>query len=189
VPNGVDTAPVDPLDERELEALGIRPPYVLHAGGATRRKNLDALAAAWRRLDADGTLVLCGPQHPARERLLADLPRAIYLGHLDHALTVRLMRSAEAVVVPSLYEGFGLPALEAMAVGTPVVAARRGALPEVCGGAAILVEPPAEGLAEGLAEALADGARLRELGPRRAAAFTWERAAAQTLAAYEEALA
>ena len=101
------------------------------------------------------------------------------------------MRSAAAVVVPSLYEGFGLPALEGMAAGVPVVAADRGALPEICGSAALLVPVTSEGIADGLLEVLTDGARaaaLRARGPARAAAFSWAKAADATLAVYEEAL-
>jgi glycosyltransferase involved in cell wall biosynthesis len=80
-------------------------------------------------------------------------------------------------VLPSLYEGFVLPCLEAMACGTPVVAADRGALPETCGDAALLVDPTDGGaLADAVAEAIGD-ARLRERGLRRAAEFSWERTA------------
>jgi glycosyltransferase involved in cell wall biosynthesis len=174
--------------------VGVPEPFVLHAGGATLRKNLAALAGTWRRVAAasEATLVLCGPQDPRRDELFADVPRVRFLGHLVQADVAALMRRSAAVVVPSLYEGFGLPALEGMAAGAPVVAARRGALPEVCGNAALLVEPTAEALAEGLLAVLGDGdlaQRLRADGPPRAAGFTWRRAAELTLAAYEEALA
>jgi glycosyltransferase involved in cell wall biosynthesis len=196
VPNGVgeEVGLAAPLAPAELAARGVPGRFVLHAGGASTRKNLDALAAAWRRVAArcpDSTLVLCGPPHPRREGLFGGVPEVRYLGHLDPAAVARLMRSAAAVVVPSLYEGFGLPALEGMAAGVPVVAADRGALPEVCGAAALLVPATAEGIAEGLLEVLTDGRRaaaLRERGPRRAAAFSWSRAADATLAVYEEAL-
>jgi glycosyltransferase involved in cell wall biosynthesis len=197
VPNGVseEIGRALPLTSAELAARGITERFVLHAGGATRRKNLDALATAWKRVAArcpDTTLVLCGPPHPRRERLFGAVPQARYLGHLDPASVARLMRSAAAVVVPSVYEGFGLPALEGMAAGVPVVAAARGALPEVCGGAALLVPATAEGVADGLVEALTDGtlaSALRERGPGQAAAFSWSSAAEATLAIYEEALA
>jgi glycosyltransferase involved in cell wall biosynthesis len=197
VPNGVgeEVARAVPLATEELAAHGIADRYVLHAGGATTRKNLDALAPAWKRVAAccpETTLVLCGPPHPCRDRLFTDLRNVRYLGHLEPAAVARLMRSAAAVVVPSLYEGFGLPALEGMAAGVPVVAADRGALPEVCGSAALLVPATAEGIADGLVEVLTDGtqaAELRARGPARAAAFSWSSAAEATLAVYEEVLA
>ena len=196
IPNGVgeEVGGASPLTPAELAASRIDGRFVLHAGGATMRKNLDSLAAAWRRVAVDcpdATLVLCGPPHPRRERLFAGMAGVRYLGHLDPASVARLMRSAAAVVVPSLYEGFGLPALEGLAAGTPVVAADRGALPEVCGSAALLVPATADGIADGIVEVLTDGVRatgLRARGPQRAAAFSWSTAADATLAVYEEAL-
>jgi glycosyltransferase involved in cell wall biosynthesis len=184
-----------PMAAADLAAQRVSERFVLHAAGATTRKNLDALAAAWRLVAArcpDTTLVLCGPPHHRRDRLFAGVPAVRYLGHLAPPAVARFMRSASAVVVPSLYEGFGMPALEGMAAGVPVVAADRGALPEVCGGAALLVPPTAEGIADGLVEVLTDGPRAAALGargPERAAAFSWSKAAEATLAVYEEALA
>jgi glycosyltransferase involved in cell wall biosynthesis len=196
IPNGVSEAigAAMPLPSAELTAHGIKGRLVLHAGGATARKNLEGLAAAWPRVAAacpDTTLVLCGPLHPRRERLFAGVPGFRFLGHLDPAAVARLMRSAAAVVVPSVYEGFGLPALEGMAAGTPVVATDQGALPEVCGTAAMLVPATVDGLADGLIEVLTNEGRaaaLRAAGPRQAARFTWSGAADATLAVYEEAL-
>jgi glycosyltransferase involved in cell wall biosynthesis len=197
IPNGVgeEIGKAVPLSAADLVGCGISGRYVLHAGGATVRKNLDALASAWKVVVAhrpDTALVLCGPPDQRRDGLFADVAGVRYLGHLDLAAVARLMRSAAAVVVPSLYEGFGLPALEGMAAGVPVVAADRGALPEVCGAAALLVPATAEGIADGLLEVLTDEARaavLRARGPARAAAFSWSSAAEATLAVYEEALA
>jgi len=190
VPNGVGRA----FRDAEPDGNGLGR-FVLHAGGATKRKNLAALADAWRDVAAshdDVQLVLCGPEDARRDRLFARLPRVQSLDLLPPQRVASLMRSAAAVVVPSRYEGFGLPALEGLAAGAPVVAARAGALPEVCGDAAVLVEPDAEGIARGLRTVLADtelARRLRADGPRRAESFTWERAAQATLAVYEEALA
>ncbi len=180
--NGVDRAFFEtaPLGESELAELGVRSPFVLHAGGSTDRKNLAGLADAWGRVRSarpDVTLVLVGPSDPRRERLFGPLGGTVLAGRVPDGTVRGLMASATAVVVPSLYEGFGLPALEGMAAGAPVVAARRSSLPEVCGDAAFLVEPDGAGIAEGLLAALEDGPATRDLverGRLRAAGFTWE---------------
>lgn len=196
IPNGVDCSLGDakPLSDAELGELGLEGLLVVHAGGATARKNLGALARAWPLVLSeapDAVLALCGPPDPRRDESFGGLLRVRLLGHRSPDFVARLMRSAAAVVVPSLYEGFGLPALEAMAVGTPVVASSCGALPEVCGGAALLVDPSPDDLARGISTALAGGPRverLRQLGLERAALFSWERAARETATAYDEVL-
>ena len=103
------------------------------------------------------------------------------LGYVAEEHLPGLYAGARAVVVPSLYEGFGLPCLEAMAAGTPVVASSATALPETCGDAALLVDPEdAEGFADALAGLVDDDelhARLRAAGAERAAGFSWERTA------------
>ncbi len=186
IPNGVHPAffGAAPLPEAELAELGIRAPFVLHAGGCTQRKNLAGLAEAWSRAHPvlpAAMLVLMGPPDPRRNRLFDPLPRTRLIGRVDDDCARGVMAAAAAVVVPSVYEGFGLPALEGMAVGVPVVAARRSSLPEVCGDAALLVEPDADGLAEGLEAAVAGGRQVAEAvdrGRRRARRFTWEASAA-----------
>ncbi|HEY5096753.1 MAG TPA: glycosyltransferase [Acidimicrobiales bacterium] len=181
IPNGVDAAffATPPLDEDRLAELGVRRPFVLHAGGCTERKNLVGLAGAWPKVQAGpGTmLVMMGPADARRDRLFAALPGTALIGRVDDATARGVMAAASAVVVPSVYEGFGLPALEAMAVGVPVVAARRSSLPEVCGDAAYLVEPDPAGLAEGLRAALDGGPDVEAMvarGRHRAERFTWE---------------
>ena len=147
-----------------------------------QRKNLAGLAAAWPRVRSvrpDAMLAMSGPPDGTRP-LFGPLAGTVRLGRVDDAHSCRVMAAASAVVVPSIYEGFGLPALEAMAVGVPVVAVARSSLPEVCGDAAVLVEPDGAGLAYGLIAALdagPDTTAMVERGRNRAAAFTWEASA------------
>lgn len=182
VPNGVDARFFDaiPLSTQALAGLGISGPFVLTGGGASERKNLTGLAESWplvQRARPELSLVLSGPPHPRRTALFAGLSGVHLVGNVDVAFVPGLMAAAEAVVVPSRYEGFGLPALEAMAVGVPLVAARTSSLPEVVGDAGILVEPDAHALAEGIVQATAGDPEVAVLvarGRARAAEFTWE---------------
>jgi glycosyltransferase involved in cell wall biosynthesis len=197
VPNGVafDRATVRPLSQPELAELGLGEPLVVHAGGATARKNLHMLAAAWPDVlveHPDAFLALCGPPHRGRDELFHALPNVRYLGYRPTPFVARLIRAATVIVVPSSYEGFGLPALEAMAAGVTVVAAACGALPEVCANAALLVQPEPAEFAAAIGEALGGGPGielLRTAGHERAASFSWERAARDTVAVYEGVLA
>jgi len=181
---------------------GLRAPYVLFLGLLEPKKNVGALLGAVARLRAQGAwgpteLVVAGAAgwgpdtgRAARRLGLDGVTR--FLGPVPDADLPALYGEALAFVFPSLWEGFGLPVLEAMAAGTPVVASNRGALPEVTAGAALLVDPRPAPLAEALGTILGDPglqARLREAGLTRAAAFSWDRTAAQTLAVYREALA
>ncbi len=195
VPNGVDPALLSVRPDPALAGrLGLPPRFVLHAGGASQRKNLVALAAAWRSVQAENpnvALALCGPPDPRRQAAFAEVAGAHLLGRLPRADLLALMATAQGVVVPSLYEGFGLPVLEAMAVGTPVVAAAAGALPEACGDDAVLVAPTADGLRDGIARLLADRALADDLaarGRRRAASQTWDAAARAYLRIYDDVL-
>lgn len=176
VPGGVDHERFRPGARREDR------PYVLTVGSQTARKNLSALAQTARALAARGVeLVAVGGGRPqfARE---AGLPVRM-LGHVSDAELPGLYAGALAFVLPSLYEGFGLPCLEAMACGTPVVAADRGALPETCGDAALLVDPlDQDAIADAVLAALGDEG-LRERGLRRAAQFSWERTVRELRAA------
>lgn len=178
VPGGVDAR-----FEPGADAAGARAalrlegkPYVLTVASRTARKNLSVLDLAARRLAARGVdLVAAGGDRPQFRDDATPTAGVRPLGHVDDALLPGLYAGAAAFVLPSLYEGFGLTALEALAAGVPVVAADRGALPEVCGDAAQLVDPTdAEAVAAALERALDDPAPWRVAGPPRAAPLTWE---------------
>ena len=180
VPGGVDERFKPGADAAGARrALGLERPYVLCVASHTARKNLAALVPAAQALAAEGVeLAVAGGHRPqfAAERGLDGLR---LLGHVDDALLPGLYAGAEAFALPSLYEGFGLPVLEAMASGTPVLTTTAGALPEVAGGAARLVADPAAFASE-LPALLGDAAereRLRAAGLERARAFSWERTA------------
>ena len=184
VHNGVDERFFDaPMLEGDARrALGLPDDYVLHAGGASRRKNLEALAEAWpsvRRERPGLELVLAGPPHRRRTELFAGMPGVRLVGRLPDEAMPGVVATANVVVVPSLYEGFGLPALEAMAANVPVVAANTSSLPEVVGDAGILVDPTGAGVAEGLIAATGSDHALDlvHAARERAARFTWERSA------------
>ena len=144
-------------------------------------------------LGSDGRLACFGsPPTPGdraavEARALTD--RVRFIGGDDHDLA-RIYRAASVLVYPSLFEGFGLPPLEAMAHGCPVVAARAGAIPEVAGDAALLFEPTdLDALADALTLVLADGDRvasLRAAGRAWAATYTWDRTVAATLDGYRK---
>jgi glycosyltransferase involved in cell wall biosynthesis len=183
--NGVDDSFRDakPADAGTRRLLGVNGRYILHSGGASRRKNLDALAAAWPVVHSevpDLTLVLSGPDHPRRSALFAGMPGTRVVGRLPDALMPSVVAGADALVIPSLYEGFGLPALEAMAAGTSVVAAATSSLPEVIGSAGILVPPTPRGLVDGLLFAVSDDSgltQLRDAARLRSQRFSWDRSA------------
>jgi glycosyltransferase involved in cell wall biosynthesis len=200
-------APVEPaVVEAVIRRYGIRPPYCLFVGNLEPRKNLGRLVEAFAGLRARRParepipqLVLAGTrawlhggifEAVAAHDLAADI---LFTGYVTPADLPALYAGATCFVFPSLYEGFGLPVLEAMAAGTPVVASRAGAIPEVGGDAALLVDPrrPAE-IAEAIETVLGDGqlrATLVARGRERARLFTWEAVARQTLAVYESVYA
>jgi glycosyltransferase involved in cell wall biosynthesis len=161
--------------------------YVLFVGTPEPRKNLARLVEATRRVGVPLVVAGGGGWGAAAA---ADDAHVTTLGFVEdderlHGLYAR----AACLAIPSLHEGFGLPALEAMASGCPVVAARAGALPEVCGDAAVLVEPTSvESIAGGLGEALARREELRAAGRARAAQFTWAAAAEALVGVYRELL-
>jgi len=186
VPNGGGEAPAPaaPAQKTGFE------PYVLQVGRIERRKNQVASLAAVERLDGV-RLVVAGPERDAD--LAAGLrasPRCVVLGRVGRPTLEQLYACASAVVVPSLYEGFGFPVLEALARGKPVVAARNSSLPEIGGDAVSYVDDPsdAEALAAALRTAMDDRSAATK-GPQRARQFTWDRCANGVVAVIREALA
>jgi glycosyltransferase involved in cell wall biosynthesis len=209
ISHGVDGQVFHPSSPEEVERIrrryGIDGPYLLSLGGLEPRKNLPNLVRAFARLPANDrpTLVLAGgsvewnPEgrdalHAALRELPADARNGVILtGHVGEQEKVVLLGGAEALVYPSLYEGFGLPVLEAMACGTPVVTSDVSALPEIAGDAALLVDPrDPEAIASAMRRILGDEDLRRDLAERgssRAAGFTWEETARRTAGVLNEA--
>ncbi len=204
-PNGVDPrfAPVDDRRERErivLKKVGLPRSYFFFLGNTDPKKNLDGVLHAYARYaDAhDRTLPLViADFHPTRLRAALqtigrpDLQQHIRLpGYIDHADLPAVYSAASGFLYPSRRESFGLPILEAMACGTPVITSDAAAMPETAGEAALLVDPdrPSD-LAGAMRRVVADTRlrrRLRDRGLRRAGTFSWERTARRLLRAYEE---
>ena len=203
---GVDDA-FAPADSDHLGELpeGVSQPYLLHVGDLHERRNLTMLADAvlTARRHVGGVfptlaLVLAGADRGVGDAVLGIAARAgaadavVRLGPVSEKRLRTLYRGATALVYPSLYEGFGLPLVEAMACGTPVIASNTASMPEVLGDAGILVDP-ADGQA--WTSAIIDvvnnertRGRLRTAGLSRAAEFTWERTARLTLGVYRRVL-
>jgi len=184
-----------------LARLGVRPPFVLCVSAQVERKNLVRLLAAFdrvrrARVRPDLTLALVGPPGNASLRVQQTIARfdlqadVCCLPRVTDSDLAALYSGAEAFAFPSLAEGFGLPIVEAQACGAVVVTSHDGAMAEVAGGAAILVDPTqVDALADGLQQALTDHAaraRLQAQGLAHAAAFTWARTAQATLDVYQQ---
>lgn len=201
------TRPTDPVPasagdvERWLEGYGVRRPYFLFVGNLHPRKNLRRLVEAFERGRRQSEalsrhqLVLVGTEHRFYPRVWgSDVARSlsdagiVAVGRVSDAERDRFMRHADALAYPSLFEGFGLPPVEAMAVGTPVLAANTAALPEILGDAALLVDPlDVDAIARGLVRLATDANLARTLsqrGRRRAAFYATRRSGDRALEAF-----
>jgi glycosyltransferase involved in cell wall biosynthesis len=195
---------------------GLPDRFILYLGSNKPHKNLVRLVQAWQtagcKLQVEGcTLVVAGawnPRYP-EARILAEsgesdtrsnlqssifnLQSILWLGPIPDADLPALYAAADAFVFPSLFEGFGLPVLEAMACGTPVICSNVSSLPEIAGDAALLFDPAdVSAIADALIRSVSDAglsAELAQRGLARVAAFTWERTAAETLAIYRQVAA
>lgn len=188
-------------DGQVLESLGVRRPYLLYVGLWMRHKNLAVVLEAFRRIrdtGFPGTLVITGEgrawdEDPSSMAASSGVRSSVVLpGRVSDAALVALYRRAEALLFPSLSEGFGLPPLEAMACGTPVITSSAGSLPEILGEAALFVDPrnPRE-LADAALVLLGDSdlrARLIRAGLERASRYTWRACATETAALYVRVL-
>jgi len=203
IPNAVATPPL-PSDEEEaaMAALRLRgavEPFFLYVGNLHPRKNLVRLIAAFERARRSGSglsaqrLVIAGASWRWGADVAATDDRAtVRLGSVTELERVALMRRATALAYPSLFEGFGLPPLEALALGTPVLASNTSSMPEVLGDAALLIDPyDVDAMAEGLVRLSSDQAlvdRLRPAGLARAARFGPERTGRAAIAAFTKAI-
>jgi glycosyltransferase involved in cell wall biosynthesis len=195
----------DSGDQAIRERYDLPSRYVLYLAGHDLRKNVAALIQAFSivsQIEDDVTLVI-GGRLPEREDPVLYDPRPLaaeldmledvrFIGWVDEAHSPALYRGAACAVFPSRYEGFGLPVLEALACGVPLVTSDRSSLPELLGDAGFAVDPDdVDALAGAILACLVDeplSAELRRRGPQQAARFSWARTAQETLAAYQEAI-
>jgi len=185
-----------------IRELGVRPSerekIVLNVGAIQTRKNIVRLVEAFEKLDADWTLVLAGSAGYGAGEILARIEssparkRIVVTGYVRPEELSQWYSRASIFAFPSLDEGFGMPVLEAMAAGLPVVTSNRSALPEVAGDAALLINPEdAEALASALSSLMQDEGLRTAWGKRglaRAKLFSWEKAARETWAVYQTLL-
>lgn len=186
---------------QSLEAFGIRGPYILFVGTRQQRKNLQRLVEAFRvlppELRSDCQLVLTGEElRPGNDGLgTAEIhsdPQIVVTGFVSPEVLSLLYDNARVFAMPSLIEGFGLPLLEAMAKGVPILTSDQSSMPEVAQGAAVLVDPlDVQSIAAGLQSLLVDEQlrnNLSALGRQRVLDFSWETAAKLTLEVLQEAV-
>ncbi|MEA1928339.1 MAG: glycosyltransferase family 1 protein [Candidatus Auribacterota bacterium] len=202
--NGIDDH-YQPLGREDIqtylkEKLDLSPPYLLYVGRFDPYKNVVELIKAFslfsRGREDRPTLVLAGhldPRYPEGPQTVKELEmedQVVFLNGVDEDDLIHLYNGARGLILASLYEGFGLPPLEAMACGTPVIVSDRGSLPEVVGDAGIIIDPDREDSIAGAIGRLWDSetlrSELREKGLRRAKEFSWEKTARETLRVYEE---
>ena len=189
----------DALLTEVKEKYGLHEPFILTIGNLQPRKNLARLVKAYAGLRKEGfahPLVIVGQAYwqtsdiyrAVKEHGLED--QVVFTGYVPDVDLPLLYNAADLFTFVSLYEGFGLPVLEAMACGTPVVSSRGGSLPEVVGDAGVLVDPlDVEGITQAMAEVLSQpqlASQLRAKGLKQAASFSWRRMAEETLRVYEE---
>ncbi len=204
---GIDHARFHPgvsIDRDWACSIGLHKDYVLHVGTLSQRKNIPLLLRAVASLRSRNKfrnyqLVLAGPELPVLQggaeihetiRALGLEDIVVLTGHVADERLPGLYAQAKLLAMPSLYEGFGLPVLESMAIGTPVVACNSSSIPEVAGDAAILVPPQDEqAFADAIQDVLenpATGQELRGKGIARAREFSWRRSAQETIAVYRK---
>jgi len=202
--HGVDKQ-FKPINEEKVrdaleQNFGITTPYILFAGKLEARKNIvrliEAFATCRDKMNTDIKLVLAGRRTWEPEVIeqkidqLGIKDHIIEIGHVDNSDMPLLYNGAELFAFPSLWEGFGIPIIESMACGTPVVTSNNSCIPEVTGGAALLIDPyDVEDIATAFYTILTDVKTKNELidkGIQRAKSFTWEKTAQQTLDAYEK---
>ncbi len=194
--------------EARVQSHGLVPgEYLMFVGTLEPRKNIPTAIASFVRAVRQGwvpetaNLVLAGAHGWKDEPILEAIreaqkklgeSRVRHLGYVCHRDKVSLMANARAFLFPSLYEGFGLPVIEAMRLGVPVIASNVASLPEVCGDAAVMCEPyDVDGFAEAIRDIYADDELYRRLsaaGRKRGSMFTWDKAARETLEVYKKAV-
>jgi len=196
VHHGIERVP--PIPAEDLDAFrreqGLEPPFILHVGAIQKRKNIECLLEAFERIEGPTRLVLAGGEGYGADRILDRIERSKSaarirrIGYVDRRLLEYLYRSAAVLAFPSLDEGFGLPVLEAMSAGLPVVTSNRSALAEIAGDAALLVKPEdAHELRVALEEAMEEGPVRRRLiadGLEHQNKFSWMKAAHETMQVY-----
>lgn len=167
----------------------LKHPYILYVGQIQPRKNIAGLVSAFEKLeDKELHLVIAGGHGWFQKQTLAPIQKSSamnrihVLGAVDDSLLPALYQHAQAFVLPSFYEGFGIPVLEAMACGTPVITSTISSMPEIAGDAAVLVDPNnSDSIAQGITHAIANRENFSQKGIERAKKFTWEHTAEQTV--------